>query len=168
MATKSNPWAIFIGACGAFLIQSIVAVSFGGVFSYFPEKWIHLIAGILFFVFAAVALRRKEDDESRDNSFMETNPAFTSRAMWSSFMVIFIAEWGDLTQLATASLVARYGKPITILISATLALWAVTALAVVVGNRAKKIFRPVLLNRIAAVVFVAVGVYLISSWFSPQ
>lgn len=75
--------------------------------------------------------------------------------------MIFIAEWGDLTLLATATLQAQHRRPLTIFLSATLALWSVTALAIVIGNRAKAVVRPVVLNRIAAIAFCAVGLALL-------
>ena len=164
MATKNNIWSVFIGVCAAFLVQSIVAVTFGSALTYFPEKWIHLVSGILFLVFAVLALRRKEDEEAQEEESKE-NQVFNWRGVWSSFLVIFIAEWGDLTQLATASLQARYNSPLTILLASTLALWCVTGLAIFVGSRAKQFFKPALLNRIAAGAFALVGFYLISSWF---
>jgi Ca2+/H+ antiporter, TMEM165/GDT1 family len=78
-----------------------------------------------------------------------------------SFVVIFIAEWGDLTQLATASLAAKYHDPITIFTAATSALWCVTAVAITAGHHAKKAVRPALLNKIAAGAFLLVGGYFI-------
>ncbi|HYR43425.1 MAG TPA: TMEM165/GDT1 family protein, partial [Terriglobia bacterium] len=82
-------------------------------------------------------------------------------AMASAFTVIFIAEWGDLTQLATAALAAKYAAPVTIFISATLALWAVTGLGVVVGHTAKRALQPKLLQQIASVIFALVGIALL-------
>jgi putative Ca2+/H+ antiporter (TMEM165/GDT1 family) len=78
-------------------------------------------------------------------------------------VVIFIAEWGDLTQLATAALSARYAAPATIFVSATLALWAVTSVAVVIGHSARRTVQPKPLQRIAAITFAAVGTTLLIS-----
>ena len=55
--------------------------------------------------------------------------------MLTAFLVVFIGEWGDLTQLATAALQARYNQPVIVFSAATLALWSVSALAVGLGNR---------------------------------
>lgn len=162
MASKDNIWSVFIGVCAAFTIQSLIAVSFGSVLTYFPERWIHLFSGILFFVFAFLALRRK-DEEVSSEIIDEEKKKVSWRGIWSAFIVIFIAEWGDLTQLATASLQARYNSPYTIFFSSTLALWFVTGLAIFVGSRAKKVMNPIFLNRIAAGAFALVGAYLILS-----
>jgi putative Ca2+/H+ antiporter (TMEM165/GDT1 family) len=79
--------------------------------------------------------------------------------------VVFVAEWGDLTQLATAAFAARERAPIIVFASSTLALWAVTAIAVWIGHRASRLLRPDLLQKIAAVLFGAIGIALLAGWF---
>jgi Ca2+/H+ antiporter, TMEM165/GDT1 family len=77
-------------------------------------------------------------------------------------MVVFVAEWGDLTQLATAALQARYREPVVVFISATLALWAVSAIAVGLGNRLGAMIPERPLQFAAAAVMVVVAVALIA------
>lgn len=163
MATRGSSWPIFVGVCAAFFIQSLVAVTFGSALAFLPEKWVHLTAGLMFFVFAVLALKRDSGDEDAER-FSGADMKNFWRVAWSSFVVIFIAEWGDLTQLATASLQARYHDAFTIFVAATLALWMVTALAIMVGRHAKQVFHPVLLNRLAAGAFFVVGSYFVWSW----
>ena len=52
----------------------------------------------------------------------------------TAFAVIFIAEWGDLTQILTANLAADYHSALSVATGAVLALWTVAALAVVTGT----------------------------------
>ncbi|MDE2489762.1 MAG: TMEM165/GDT1 family protein, partial [Elusimicrobia bacterium] len=82
---------------------------------------------------------------------------------WASFLVIFIAEWGDLTQLATATLAARHRAPLTIFLSATLALWTVTAIAIAVGRRVKRHIDPRILQKAAAVAFLLAGIVILAT-----
>lgn len=159
LATRNNPWAIFIGACGAFVVQSLVAVLFGRLFSLLPHSVTQIGAGILFLAFAVLMWRRKEGKED-DETDQTTRNGFWKAAA-KSFMVIFVAEWGDLTQLATATLVAKNREPLTIFLSATLALWAVTGLAVIIGHNMKSKIHPQWLQKIAAIAFVGVGVYML-------
>jgi Ca2+/H+ antiporter, TMEM165/GDT1 family len=77
------------------------------------------------------------------------------------FTVVFIAEWGDLTQIGTAALAARYHAPLVVFTGATLALWSVVAIVVFLGTWAGRALRPELTKRAAAVVFAAVGAVLI-------
>lgn len=164
MASRGRPFAIFTGAALAFVIQTIIAVLFGSLFGAFPQKWVHLAAGILFIAFAVMAWRgRKDDDEENERLGKGASAAFW-RSAWNAFVVIFIAEWGDLTQLASASLVARYHAPGTIFISSILALWSATGIAVIAGHTLKKAINPEIIEKVGAVVFAGVGVYFLFTW----
>ncbi|MGK5083332.1 TMEM165/GDT1 family protein [Bdellovibrionota bacterium FG-1] len=165
MATRRNPWMVFAGSALAFLIQTGVAVILGRVFVFLPQHWVHLAAGILFLVFAVLAWRSAAEDVAAENALHQISDR-TSRwsVVWSSFLVIFVAEWGDLTQLATVGLVARFQEVGTIFVAATLALWTVTAIAIGVGHHARKFIHPVLMSRISAAAFALVGGYFIFDW----
>jgi Ca2+/H+ antiporter, TMEM165/GDT1 family len=116
MATRHNPWGVFAGGAGAFVVQSLIAVTFGSMISLLPAKIVHIAAGLLFLVFAVLLWRENEEEEAEAAVEKEDSPKATSlwKVIGSSFMVIFLAEWGDLTQLATATLAAQYRAPVTI------------------------------------------------------
>jgi putative Ca2+/H+ antiporter (TMEM165/GDT1 family) len=136
LATRHRPLPVFLGAGAAFVIQSAVAVAVGSLLSLLPHEPIRIGAGLLFLVMAAVVirqnLRRKRADEERD---VLREDRRSRGPLVTAFIVVFIGEWGDLTQLATAALQARYNEPLIIFSSATLALWSVSAIAVGLGNR---------------------------------
>ena len=159
LATKYRPLPVFLGAALALTAQSVVAVGAGGLISLLPARPVHVGAGILFLVFAVLMWRRKQEEEAQGTGAPTSRAPFW-RATAAVFGVVFVAEWGDLTQLGTATLAARYAQPVTVFCAATLALWCVTALAVVLGNRAGKLFDPVLTKKIAALVMAALGALL--------
>ncbi len=146
------PVAVFIGVAGAFVIQSAVAVAFGSTISLIPGHVVHLLAGILFIVFAVMMWWRSMGSGIDDEHSQRSAAGFWSAA-GSAFLVIFIAEWGDLTQLATAALAAEHPLPLTIFCAATLALWLVSAVAIWLGHRLRASLPVRLLQRIAAVAF---------------
>jgi Ca2+/H+ antiporter, TMEM165/GDT1 family len=78
---------------------------------------------------------------------------------------VFVAEWGDLTQIATAGFAARLKQPVLVFAAATTALWAVATIAVIVGHRAGRLLNPDLTRKIAAVLFAAAGILLIAGIF---
>jgi putative Ca2+/H+ antiporter (TMEM165/GDT1 family) len=161
LATGRHPFAVFIGVAAAFVIQSVIAVACGSLITLLPQDIVRMSAGALFLVFAVLMWRRKAEQEDAGNGGATAGgPAFWPTA-WKSFVVIFIAEWGDLTQLATAALAAKSAQPLTIFAAATLALWAVTAIAVVIGQRLKSFMNPVLMQRAAALIFVAIGLLML-------
>ena len=160
MATRNRPFPVFCGAAGAFVVQSMVAVAFGSVFTLLPTNIVHLGAALLFFILAVSMWRRGLPEEPSQKG--NVSKQFL-KIMMSAFMVIFIAEWGDLTQLATAALAAKYAAPFTIFTSATLALWSVTAIGVLLGRTARRALEPKLLQKVAAITFALVGILLLTS-----
>lgn len=164
LATKYRPAPVFLGAALALALQSLVAVLAGGVLSLLPARPVHIGAGIVLLVSAVVMWRRKSPAASSEVEALEAKKAAPTflRALMATFTLIFVAEWGDLTQLGTAALAARYRSPATVFAGATLALWAVAALAVLVGNRARALMNPDLTKRIAAIVFLCLGLALVT------
>ncbi len=161
LATRYRPLPVFLGAALALAVQSLVAIAAGGVLALLPARPVHVGAGVLFLVSAVVMARRKGEEAAvsapREG---QATPGF-HRALAAAFGVVFLAEWGDLTQLGTAALAARYRDPLTVFCAATLALWAVTGIAVLVGNRAGAFLSPKVTAKVAAAIFALLGVALV-------
>jgi len=166
MATRKHPAAVFCGVAAAFLFQTAVAVLFGGLLNLFSPRWIRLGAGALFLFFAWKMWSHEEDEKIegvegwRASSFLHAASA--------SFMTIFLAEWGDLSQLATAALVAKHGRPLTVFLGAASALISVTAVAVTIGRHLKGRFHPAKISKAAAVLFAVVGLYFLLGPLTPE
>jgi putative Ca2+/H+ antiporter (TMEM165/GDT1 family) len=103
---------------------------------------------------------KKEEHEVASDEAKPAARSFLKTAA-AAFGVVFLAEWGDLTQIGTAALAARYAAPLLIFASATLALCSAAAVAITVGNRAAKFLSTSVVQRVAAVLFAIVGVLLI-------
>ena len=119
-------------------------------------------SGLLFIVCAVLMWIRKEEDE--EGAEEKAKLGFW-RTLWTVFAIVFVAEWGDLTQIGTAAFEARYHAWVTIMVASVAALWCVAALAVFVGNRAGKLLDPKVTQKIAAVIFLGVGVVLLIGAF---
>jgi putative Ca2+/H+ antiporter (TMEM165/GDT1 family) len=169
LATRYPAVQVVLGAWLAFLIQTIVAVIAGSLLQLLPEQPVRIAAGVGFLVFAVLAWRRKPEEEVKEEEVkVEEQEVQAARGRRSppwlaSFLVVFAAEWGDLTQLATAGLVAHSGRPLEVGVAAVAALWTVTLLAVTAGNQLARVMNPTLLNRVGAVLFGAIGVFIIAS-----
>jgi Ca2+/H+ antiporter, TMEM165/GDT1 family len=173
LATRHKPLAVFLGAALALTVQSVVAVAAGSLLSLVPGRAVHIGAGLVFLASAVVMWLRKEAADERNANAESSDaaepgehgskrrPSF-ARALATVFGVVFIAEWGDLTQFATAAFAARERAPFVVFGAATLALWAVTAIAVGVGHRAGKLLDPNLTRRVAAGLFAVVGIALVA------
>jgi len=158
LATRFRARDVILGASLAFAIQTIVAVAAGSVLTLLPVMPIRIASGVGFLIFSVLSLRRK--DEGFEEGAVVS--AVGRRSPWvSSFLIIFAAEWGDLTQLATAALVAQTRNPLSIGIGAVLALWTVTLLAAYAGNKLGEVLRPQILNLLSAILFAAIGLFII-------
>src|SRR5206468_3122345 len=125
LATRHRPLPVFLGAAAAFVIQSAVAVAAGSLLGLLPREPIRIGAGVLFLVMATLLVRQNlmKRGESNDQHELEREERRHRHPFVTAFTVVFVAEWGDLTQLATAALQARYQSAVVIFVSATLALW---------------------------------------------
>ncbi len=133
LASRGHPAAVWLGAAGAFLVHVAIATTIGvGLFALLPHRAVEAFVSVLFAVGAALAFIEagKEDEEALVEREARSHPQVTATA----FAVIFIAEWGDLTQILTANLAAHYHDPLSVGIGATLGLWAVAGLAVISGQ----------------------------------
>jgi putative Ca2+/H+ antiporter (TMEM165/GDT1 family) len=163
LATRYEARHVIAGAWLAFLVQTAVAVLAGSVLQLFPPRPIHIAAGLGFLAFAVLAFRRKEDRELVEEEEDVAEKARSRRPPWlASFLVVFAAEWGDLTQLATAALVARTGRAVEVAIGAVAALWAVTVLAAVAGSQVARLLPPRVLNLASGLLFGAIGLVIIA------
>jgi putative Ca2+/H+ antiporter (TMEM165/GDT1 family) len=163
LATRFRVRDVVAGAWAAFAVQTLVGVAAGSVLTLLPVMPIRVASGLGFLLFAFLSLRRQEEKcETEEKSAVANSKA--DRPAWlASFLVIFAAEWGDLTQLATAALVAQNRHPLSVGIGAILALWTVTLLAVFSGNKLGKLLKPKLLNMISGLLFAAIGLAIIYS-----
>ncbi len=160
MATRHKAMPVFVGAALALAVQSLVAVAAGQLLTLLPARPVHIVAGVVFLISAIVMWVRHEEsaeglgDDAKVRGFWGST--------WAVFGVVFIAEWGDLTQLATGALAARYAAPIAVFVGATAALWSVAAIAAFVGNKASTLLSASLVQKIAAGLFATIGVALIA------
>ena len=158
LSSRYRPSVVFAGAATAFLAQVIIAVAAGGALSLLPHHIVEACAAGAFLIGAVLLWRHKgekgeeEDDAGRDGLRSGIWPVFGT-----AFAVVFLAEFGDLTQFMTVSLAARFHDPISVGIGATLALWVAAAIAVTLGWRVLKLIPINWLTRGAAVVMVVLA-----------
>src|SRR3712207_2547253 len=139
LATKYRPFLVWLGVGAAFAVQTTVAVLLGHAASYLPELAVRLVALLMFLVGAVLLFREGRNHhraslEDGQEYVADAKDVTGFRAVLASFLVLLAAEWGDLSQLLTISLVARYEAPFEVFVGALGALLAVSGLAVLVGR----------------------------------
>jgi putative Ca2+/H+ antiporter (TMEM165/GDT1 family) len=188
LGTRYRPIFVFAGVAAAFVVHVVLAVSAGSLLFLLPHRVVQAVVAVLFALGAALMLRRRDDDvaepdvgpvagepdragEDRGHGGAQGGVATLVRPVarivthdgfwrvaWRSFAVLFVAEFGDLTQLVTANLSARYHDPLTVGVGAVLGLWAVGGLAIVGGRQLLRVVPFAWITRIAAVVMAGLAI----------
>jgi putative Ca2+/H+ antiporter (TMEM165/GDT1 family) len=140
LATRYRPWAVWVGVGLAFLVQTVIACTVGGLVTLLPHTVVEVVAAVIFLVGAVLLLREapkadvEEAQAEEEYAAKASSPKAGPAAVGASFLVLFAAEWGDLSQLLTISLVGRYHDAVSVFVGAWAALLTVSGLAVVAGR----------------------------------
>ncbi|MGW0605466.1 TMEM165/GDT1 family protein [Streptomyces sp. NPDC002640] len=156
LGTRYRASYVFAGVAAAFLVHVVLAVAAGSVLTLLPQQIVHAITGVLFLGGAAVLLMKKGEDEEEVRK--PENQSFW-KVSGAGFMLILVAEFGDLTQIMTANLAARYDDPLSVGLGAVLALWSVAAIGILGGKALMKKVPLELITKVAAVVMVGLGLW---------
>lgn len=169
LGTRFRPRYVFAGAAAAFACHVVLAVAVGQAFALLPKRGVDAVVAVLFLVGAALLLFGSEDaaEEEGEGEGKSGGDDITAvgtttsprKVVATAFSVVLLAEFGDLTQITTANLAARYHSPFAVGIGALLALWAVAAIAVVGGRALLKVVPLVLIRRLAGVLLVGLAIW---------
>ena len=151
-----RPVAVWLGVVAAFVVHVVLAVAIGATLKRLPATPVQLAVAALFMIGGVLLLRAHTDEAAVTE---ETVPLSFSRVVVTSASVVGLAEFGDLTQLATAGIAARYSAPIGVALGALCALATVAFLAVTAGRWLVQHVPLRIVQRVAGVVFIAFGVF---------
>lgn len=160
------PWRwAFAGVAAAFLTHVVIAVAAGSLLTLLPQRPVEAVVAVLFLLGAVLVWREGLEDEEEverdEEEIVDQVPQNAGfwRVAALGYGVIFVAEWGDLTQILTANLAAKYHNPISVGIGAVLGLWAVGLLAILGGRTLLRVLPMKWITRVAAVVMVGLATY---------
>jgi Ca2+/H+ antiporter, TMEM165/GDT1 family len=157
LGSRYRPVFVFAGVAAAFTVHVALAVAAGSLIGLLPRRPLEIVVAALFALGAVLLLRGRRKDEEEKPADDQGRPGGFWRVAGTSFLVILVAEFGDLTQIATATLTARYHDPLSVGIGALLALWAVAGLAIVSGRGLLRLIPLQWVSRIAALVMLALA-----------
>jgi len=168
LSTRYRPLLVWVGVGTAFLIQTLIAVTVGKAVTFLPDTIVKSVAAAIFVIGAILLFREApkadagEAETEEEYAAKATEAKTGFRAVLASFLVLFAAEWGDLSQLLTISLVGRYHEPVSVFIGAWVALLVVSGLACVMGRVLLRYVKLSVIHYIGAavcLVLAAVTVY---------
>ncbi|MBR7825506.1 TMEM165/GDT1 family protein [Actinospica sp. MGRD01-02] len=158
LGTRYRPIYVFVGAAAAFVVHVALAIVAGRLLALLPHRALEAVVAGLFIIGAVLLLRGRHEEEEEDLDIKEgTEPTFL-RVSSTAFLVILVAEFGDLTQILTANLAARYHDFLpSVAIGAVLGLWAVAGLAIVGGRSLLRVVPLAVVTRIAAAIMLVLA-----------
>lgn len=163
LAARHRPWPVFWGALLAFVLLNTLAVLFGAALSsWIPRNLLIILVAGLFAVFGVQSLRSSEDDEEEEEEGGKSGGSI----LISAFLLIFLAELGDKTQIAVAGL-ATTQPPIPVWVGGTVALGLSSALAVLVGKTLLQKIPMKLLSRITGILFLLLAIAALTQLSLP-
>lgn len=148
--------AVWCGVTLGYATHVVIAVLFGAFLTTLPREPIHVLVGLLFITGGILTLRKHidNDDAELDSPTTTSSPI---RVIWLATSVILVAEFADLTQLATAGLAVRFNDPFFVAIGAILALSSVSGIGVLAGSWIQRHVPLRVIQRVAGVLFVVIG-----------
>ena len=160
LGTKYRPLWVFTGVAAAFTVHVVLAIVAGSLLGLLPHRTLQAIVAVLFALGAVLLLRgRHEEEEARD---VEVEPTFW-RVAGTGFMVILVAEFGDLTQIVTANLAAHYRSPIAVGAGALAGLLCVAGLAITGGRALLRVLPITWITRTAALAMLVLSGFSLAS-----
>jgi len=154
LATRYRLLPVFVGSSVAFMLKMLAAVLLGREISELPRWLVASVSAITFFAMALVIWLGKPE---------ERRPFATDSRSWIkigfvSFASIFFSEWGDVGQIATATLAARYQLWFVVWVGAVLAMMTKGTLAMTIGLGLRNRISVKVLRYVTSAICVTLGI----------
>jgi len=166
MATRGRPAAVWLGATAAFAVHVVIAITLGVLLIHIlPHRAVELAVALTFFAGAGFALYEAVRDGQHGGRTAPVPAAVRrGRTAAATFGLVFLAEWGDLTQLLTVNLAARYHAPLSVGTGALAAFAMVAGVAVAGGQGLLRFVNVTVVRVMTAIVLLGLGGY--AAWIA--
>jgi Ca2+/H+ antiporter, TMEM165/GDT1 family len=159
MASRYRPLPVWIGAALAMVVNSAVAVLAGRLLELLPHRWVEAVVAVLFAGGALYLIFVKESAETHEGEEEADKVKSGRRVALGAFTVIVVAELGDLTQILTANLVARYHAPLAVFVGSATALVSVMGLGVIGGRVLLRVLPLSTIRRVAGLILAGFAIF---------
>lgn len=157
LACRYPPLQVLAGAMTALALVLGLAVGVGGIlYTAVPQLPLVLFSGSFFIaagIIGAVKKTEKAEQCQEEGGFLK------------ALFLVFVAEFGDKTQLATMFLVASLGNAAAVFAGAMLGMFLNHLLAVFVGGRLLSRLDSRLVQLGSSFVFVLIGLFILATAF---
>jgi putative Ca2+/H+ antiporter (TMEM165/GDT1 family) len=163
LSTRYRAIWVWLGVSLAFIVHVVIAVTAGHFLSLLPHRAVEGVVALLFTAGAVILLLPERSSVEDEPVVTPAAVANVPAVIFTSFAVVFVGEWGDLTQIATANLAAKYGDPLSVGVGAALGLVTVAGLATAVGSNLLRVVPVRVVRRIAGLVLAGFAVFAVSA-----
>jgi putative Ca2+/H+ antiporter (TMEM165/GDT1 family) len=161
MSSRARPLSVAIGSTLAYVVQMALAVAAGRLLFLVPQTPKDIIVSLLFLGGAAYLLLSKEEEveaEGEREAQREQHGRF-SKEVLTAFSVIFIGEFGDLTQIQAANFSAKFHSPVGVYLACMVGMTTVAFFGSYVGFHLQKVVSLATIRKIGGVIFACLGLY---------
>ena len=159
LSSRSRPLPVWIGAALAMVVNAAVAVLAGRLLELLPHRWVEAVVAALFAGGSLYLLLVREEVETHVGEEEAEKVRSGRRIALGAFTVIVVAELGDLTQILTANLVARYHSPWSVFVGSASALVTVMGVGVIGGRVLLRVLPLATIRRVAGVVLAGFAIF---------
>lgn len=173
LASRHRPLPVWIGGAAALILQAGVAVVAGRLLVLLPQTAVHSVVATLFILGALYLIFVPEEKEQEKGAAIGASHAPRGeeaagpgeesfwRPMLTTFGVLALAEFGDLTQILIANLTARFRATWPVFIGAAAAFLLVSALGVLGGRTIIRYVPLGLVRRLSGLALLGLGIYTV-------
>ena len=160
----TRPRQVYLGALGGLVTVTTLGILIGSLIAQFvPLQLVQLIAGGAFVALGVYALFTAGRSEQETPESTKTHKYVWARA----FALIFLAEFGDKTQIVAILAVATTGLLLVVFLAAILALALVNAGSVFLGDRVRHVLGAKTIVYVSGVAFILAGILVLSTALLP-
>jgi putative Ca2+/H+ antiporter (TMEM165/GDT1 family) len=159
LSSRTQEYArLVLGVMLAFLLADGLAILVGSyIDAMVPVTTVKALSGFVFILFGILILKEKGEEEESEQSLSARG------AFLSGFSMIFLSEWGDKTQIASALFATEY-DPLMVFAGVMIALFILTLMAIFLGRYLSRRIDRKLMSRVAGGIFLLIGFsFLISA-----
>ncbi|MBS3816181.1 MAG: TMEM165/GDT1 family protein [Candidatus Thermoplasmatota archaeon] len=162
LASKYEKRSVFLGFFLGLAVITILGITLGTIiFRIVPVIYLKVIAAIIFLLFGFYILYLEEEESDEEEEYVDRG-----KIMSTSFLLSFVSEFGDKTQLLVIALTVKYGAPIPVLIGGLGGLAAILIISVLIGSKLGDILEDHKVKIINSIVFISLGIlFLIETLF---
>ncbi|MDE3008801.1 MAG: TMEM165/GDT1 family protein [Acidobacteriota bacterium] len=168
MSTRARPLSIAIGASAGFVVQMGIAVAAGGLLTLLPGRVKDGVVAALFLGGAAYLFFSSEEtaEEKGEREATRERRSTVLREIITAFGVIFVGEFGDLTQIQAATLSARTHQPWGVFFAGSIALVVVAFLGSFGGKFLQRYVPLEKIRFVGGLIFLGLGLYTLVQLFT--